>query len=125
MIKEFLKPSELAHFYGVSQGAIYAAIHKGRLKAERQGTRWVIPRSSIHDYARTRYSRAMSRYKDGPLFDRDKGECSVVEAAKALKCHVSCVYHYCRQKMISMKRKGKAYVLNMDEVMRFKETYRK
>jgi hypothetical protein len=118
---DYFKASSLAKLGLMRQTAIYQAITTGRLKAKRENGKLMISRKDFQDYLRLRYDRSRSTFEGQPLFDPDKGECSVRQGAKLLRMEPSNLYYYIRMGYIPAKRKGKAYVLHVDDVQELKK----
>ena len=106
-------------------GAIFLAIKNKRLKATREGLRWWIQKEDLVSYRKNKYSRMRSIYQGKPLFDKEKGEYSITEAAKELGITVAMAYHYVRCKRFPFTRKGVSYVIQIEDVKRFKEELEK
>jgi hypothetical protein len=105
--------------------AIFSAIKSKRLKASREGLRWWILKEDLQAYKKNRYSRAYSKYQGMPLFDKSKGEHSVPETAKLLGSTLPLTYYWVRANRIPSKRKGLSYVIQIEDIISFKNDLQK
>lgn len=91
--EEFTSLSEAAEYARTCRQAIYLAIHKGSLKAEKRLvknkrsrwlTQWVVKKTDLDEYRKTKYSRDKRTFNGQKLFDLDESRVSVLQASKIL-----------------------------------------
>jgi hypothetical protein len=92
-VEEFTSLSEAAKYAHTCRQAIFLAIRKNQLKAEKRviknargnwAEQWVVKRSDLDDYRKSKYNRE-KRVVDGQkLFDIEEDRLSVLHAAKIL-----------------------------------------
>jgi len=122
---EWLTVKEAAKISGVTKFAISAAIENNKLKARGFSNphRWLINPKDLEEYRRNKYSRALSRHNGKLIFDKSKGFYSVSEAAKMLKIPVQKIYYATRIGMLKATRKGVSWVIHIDDIRAYEETY--
>jgi hypothetical protein len=111
--------SEIARYADMQTGAVYAAIRTGKLKAYRKNSHWYITISDFLDYRDRKYSREYSTHEGKPLYDREKGEMSINDAAKIIGISYGATYGHCKSGRLPYKKKGSAYVIDMEELKKF------
>ena len=114
--------TEAAKINQVTRQAIYVAIKQKKLKATKK-TRWEIDLKDLEEYRRNKYSRTKSMFDGELLFDNDKGYYSVNQVAKMLGVPAQKIYYATRTGMIKGTRKGAAWVIDQQELNRYKEEY--
>lgn len=110
---------ETAELLEVTKSAIIHAIRENKLNATKQEGHWIITRRDIKKYYRSRWSRAKSTYLGELLYDKEKGEYSVREAAKVLNCDPQHIYYALRKNKIKSERKNHAWVINIKDIMEY------
>jgi hypothetical protein len=109
-----------ALYMRVSRQAIYWAIRNNKLKAKLLDGKWAIIITDIEEYMNRRYNRHYSIQNGELLFDPNKGELSVKQAAGLLEISIQRLYYYLNKGMIPGLRKNKAWVVMDNEVEKFK-----
>lgn len=119
----------------VTKQAIYMAIKKGRLKAQkmteptkfaRRG-QWVIKKSDLDAYRANKYNREDYKIDGEKVFDIDRGEFSVGQVAKILgemlreSVAVAHIYYLIRMGELKAYRKGWSLVLKKEDVLKIYE----
>lgn len=113
--------NELAKATGYTRIAICKAIAGKRLKAKKDGNIWVVTIKDFDEYYKTRYDRKFSTFEGKPLFDKDQGQYSIIEAAKIIGCCEQDLYYACRVGKMSSTRKGSSWIVQKDEIERYKQ----
>lgn len=114
--------TEAAKINNVTRQAIYVAIKQNKLKATKK-TRWEIDLKDLEEYRMNKYSRAKSMFQGELIFDHMKGHYSVNQAAKLLGVPAQKIYYATRVGHIKGGRRGAAWVINVDEINRYREEY--
>jgi len=120
---QFVSITEAARINGVTRQAIYVAIKQNKLKAKKNETRWTIKLDDLEDYRRNKYSRAKSTYEGELLFDNEKGDYSINQAAKMLGVPTQKIYYATRIGMLKASRKGSAWVVQAEDIKEYREKY--
>jgi len=120
-IEEKFSPGEIAKFHGTTRGAIYIAIKNGKLKGSFSGGKWGVSREDYQEYIKNKHSRKFTRFQGELIFDPEKGDRSVADASKILKMNIHQIYYLCRTKTLPNKKKGHSYVINIEDIMKFKD----
>ncbi len=105
----------------VGKAAIMSAIKKNRLPAIKKEGRWTFNESDLDEYKRTRFDRKFSTFKSMPLYDKEKGEFSITEAAKLLPCPIQHLYYACRVKRIRTFKKKCAWVIKDEDIIEYRK----
>ncbi len=121
--KKIVSITEAARINGVTRQAIYVAIKQKKLKATKDATRWKIHIDDLEDYRKQKYSRTKSMFDGELLFDNKKGFYSVRQVAELLNVPVQKIYYATRIGLIKASRKGAAWVVHIDEVKQYKDSY--
>ena len=110
--------NETLEIHHVSRNAIYAAIRVGRLKASTIKGKLFIYEDDLNAYRRSKYNRDFSRLNGELIFDPEKKELSVPQAAKLSGvCSAKLYYLIARGRIPSIK-KGNAIVLKYDDIQK-------
>lgn len=109
----------------VTLQAIYIAIRKKTLKANRIGKEWMIHEDDLHLYNKTRYSRTKSKQDGQLVYDHLAGNYSPMQLSKLLKKPVQRIYYLMRTGHIKNKKVGNVYVINIHDVKRYLESNEK
>lgn len=120
---QYVSITEAARINNVTRQAIYVAIKQNKLRARKNRTRWQIHLKDLEDYRRSKYSRTKSVFNGELLFDNEKGFFSVNQTAKMLGVPAQKIYYATRVGMLKATRKGSAWVIHIDEIKRYKDTY--
>ena len=115
--------TEAAKINNVTRQAIYVAIKQKKLKAFKDSTRWTISLDDLEQYRQQKYSRAKSLYEGELLFDNKQGFYSVNQAAKMLGVPAQKIYYATRIGLLKAFRKGAAWVIHVNDVNHYRETY--
>ena len=122
-----LKISDAAKFLNLTRQGIYVAVKSGRLKASKVKHRWFVTAEDLKEYRLTRYDRSLSKKEDGSLmFDRKKGEYSVMGLAKILGVPIQRIYYWIYKDYVKYTKVGATYVLevwNLDDPPRIDAPY--
>ena len=121
--RKIVSITEAAHINNVTRQAIYVAIKQGKLKATKGATRWMINLDDLAEYRRQKYSRTKSMFDGELLFDNDKGFYSINQAAKMLGVPAQKIYYATRVGHMKAVRKGAAWVIHMNDLKQYKESY--
>lgn len=115
--------TEAAKINNVTRQAIYVAIKQKKLKASKDATRWTIHLDDLENYRNQKYSRTKSMYAGELLFDNNKGFYSINQAAKVLGVPAQKIYYATRIGLMKAHRKGAAWVVHIDDINLYRETY--
>lgn len=121
--KTIVSITEAAKINNVTRQAIYVAIKQGKLKARKEGTRWLIHIDDLAKYRDEKYSRAKSTFEGELLFDKSKGYYSVNEVAKMCGVPAQKIYYATRVGLLKSTRKGAAWVIHIEDVKEYQESY--
>jgi len=100
----------------ISRQAVYVAILKKRILAEKKAGRWIIESKSLQDYRDHRFCRSKSRREDGDLVYRpERGEYSARQIAEKFDVPVARLYHLMRNNRIPHYRHNAAYVIEVQD----------
>ena len=109
----------------VTRQAIYVAVKKGALKAEKVGNCWKITLKDLNEYRLNKYNRD-KRMIDGELvFSLEKGEYSVQQVSKILSHEIKApfpsqkVYYMVRTGKLPCLKKGSTYVILRKDLAEF------
>ncbi len=115
--------TEAARINNVTRQAIYVAIKQKKLRAIKKSTRWTISVNDLDEYRRQKYSRTKSTFEGELLFDSNKGFYSINGAARMLGVPAQKIYYATRVGLMKATRKGAAWVIHIDEINGYKQTY--
>lgn len=115
--------TEAARINGVTRQAIYVAIKQNKLRAKKETTRWTIHLDDLDAYRNQKYSRSKSTFDGQLLYDNAKGFYSINQVAKMLSVPAQKIYYATRVGLLKASRKGAAWVVHIDDVKEYKETY--
>lgn len=114
--------TEAAEHSHVTRQAIYVAIKKGKMKANKKGTKWFILTKDLEEYRLNKYSRH-NRKVDGELvFDIDKGHYSILQVSKIMSHELrrpypmQRIYYLVHQGKLRAFKKGCAWVIMQEQV---------
>jgi excisionase family DNA binding protein len=116
-----MNTKEAAKHLQVGKAALMTAIKKNRLPALKIEGRWNFTAHDLDEYKRNRFDRKFSTVNDEPLYDKEKGEYSVLEAAKILPCPRQHLYHACRIKKITCTKKRCAWVIKDEDIIEYRK----
>lgn len=111
---------EASQLLGITRHGVLLAIQAKRMKAKKVNNRWMIEPADINDYIFNRWNRDRSIFKGDLKFDPDKGELSIKSAAIRSKIDEQHLYYAIKKGYLPAKRKGKSWVINADEVDKYK-----
>lgn len=115
--------TEAARINHVTRQAIYVAIKQGKLKAHKNASRWTIDLQELENYRKQKYCRSKSTFEGELIFDQMKGFYSVNQVAKLLNVPAQKIYYATRIGCLKATRKGAAWVMHIDDINQYKETY--
>ena len=119
----YLTIKDCAKLKKVTIHAIRSAVRSNKLKAEKNGRRWLIKIKDLFDYEQNKFNRDLSIY-DGKLrFDFNEGELSLRKCCKIYNLNEQQIYYAVRKNKIPAKKKGGTWVLNVGDIERYKEEY--
>ncbi|NGX28852.1 MAG: hypothetical protein K940chlam1_01040 [Candidatus Anoxychlamydiales bacterium] len=121
--KRVVSITEAARLNNVTRQAIYVAIKQRKLRATKDATRWTIDLDDLEDYKKNKYSRKKSMFDGELLFDNSKGYYSINQVAKMLNVPAQKIYYATRVGHLKAYRKGAAWVVHVEEVKEYKESY--
>ena len=121
--KKFVTLSEAARINNVTRQAIYVAIKQKKLRAYKNPTRWIIDIEDLDQYRKLKYSRTKSMHEGELIFDNKKGFYSIQQASKMLNVPYQKIYYATRIGLLKAMRKGSAWVVHMDDLKRYQESY--
>jgi excisionase family DNA binding protein len=121
--KSVLSITEAAEMSNVTRQAIYVAIKLKKLRANKENTRWTIHMNDLDDYRSHRYSRTRSIFQGELLFDNIRGYYSINQTADILNVPAQKIYYATRAGHIKGTRKGAAWVIQDQEIKRYREQY--
>lgn len=120
---QYVSITEAARINNVTRQAIYVAIKQNKLRATKNRTRWTIHLKDLEEYRKTKYSRTKSTYEGELLFNNEEGYFSVNQTAKMLGVPAQKIYYATRVGMLKATRKGSAWVIHVDDIKAYKDTY--
>lgn len=109
--QEVFTTVQASRLMNVTLGAVHQAIKNKRLKAKFNQKKWIIRKSDISEYQKSKYSRSHK-------FSPEKGEFSVSQAASFLKQDPQRIYYLLRQGELKATRNGCSWVISKDELDR-------
>ncbi|HSW70754.1 MAG TPA: helix-turn-helix domain-containing protein [Gammaproteobacteria bacterium] len=121
--KKFVTLSEAAKINDVTRQAIYVAIKQKKLRAYKNPTRWIIDVEDLERYRKLKYSRTKSMHNGELIFDNKKGFYSIQQASKMLNVPYQKIYYATRIGLLKAARKGSAWVVHMDDLKKYQESY--
>ncbi len=121
--KKFVTLSEAAKINDVTRQAIYVAIKQKKLRAYKNPTRWIIDVDDLERYRKLKYSRTKSMHNGELIFDNKKGFYSIQQASKMLNVPYQKIYYATRIGLLKAARKGSAWVVHMDDLKKYQESY--
>ncbi|CAM0117844.1 helix-turn-helix domain-containing protein [Rhabdochlamydiaceae symbiont of Dictyostelium giganteum] len=121
--KKVVSITEAARINNVTRQAIYVAIKQGKLRAQKDATRWTIDLGDLEEYRKHKYSRTKSMFDGELLFDNNKGYYSVNQVAKILGVPAQKIYYATRVGLLKAIRKGAAWVIHSNDVKGYQESY--
>ena len=117
----FVSVSQAAKIKNVTRQAVYLAIKLKRLKAYKIDEKWLIYKKDLQEYDERRYSREFhSSFYGKPIFDDEKGYVSVDKASLIIGVPKQKIYYAIRRRILPAKRKKAAYVLYVEDLMKYK-----
>lgn len=117
--------TEAAKINKVTRQAIYVAIKLNKLKARKETTRWTIHLDDLEAYRKQKYSRSKSTFNGELLFDNKRGYYSVNQVSDMLKVPNQKIYYATRVGHLKAHRKGAAWVVYVEDLKQYQETYLK
>jgi excisionase family DNA binding protein len=105
----YLSIKDAAELMGVTKQALYVALAKKRLKAQKIGRDYRIYEKDLKEYERSRYRRNYAGRKDD--------EISIPEAAKLLNVKPQFLYHATRTGKIKFRKSGYHWLLDLESLI--------
>ncbi len=121
--KKVVSITEAARINNVTRQAIYVAIKQKKLRATKDSTRWTINLEDLEEYRNNKYSRTKSMFDGELLFNNREGYYSVNQVAQMLGVPAQKVYYATRVGHLKAVRRGAAWVIHIDDVKAYKESY--
>ena len=118
---------EAAKMLGVSNQAIYIAVYKGLLFTQRspKNRKIMIKIADLEAYKKSRWLQDNLK-RDGELvFDQSKGIYSVTKTADLLGIPESRIYREVNSGVLKAHKKGKFWVIHIDDIRNYEERYLK
>lgn len=122
-MSEFLRIREAVDLFGFTLSSIYRAVKAGRLRYIKEGGIMMVRKDDLMD--KSRMGPPWARFKvDGKLvYDISNGVVSVPLASKTVGVSYRRLYYGISQGLLPATRVGKAWVLRLEDVERFKAKY--
>lgn len=121
--KKVVSITEAARINNVTRQAIYVAIKQGKLRATKNATRWTIELKDLEEYRKHKYSRAKSTFEGELLYDNNKGYYSINQVSEICDVPAQKIYYATRVGHLQAHRKGAAWVVHVDDVKQYKDSY--
>jgi len=102
---ESMKIMDACRFLGISRAAVYIAVKKGRLKAEKKDGRYSFYLKDLEAYKETKYTRKFMKDKDGNFLYSDQF-LSITESAILLGLPEQRIYYLTRTNRIPHNKYG-------------------
>lgn len=118
---------EAAKMLGVSNQAIYIAVYKGLIFTQRspKNRKIMIKIADLEAYKKSRWLQDNLK-RDGELvFDQSKGIYSVTKTADLLGIPESRIYREVNSGVLKAHKKGKFWVIHIDDIRNYEERYLK
>jgi len=122
---KYVTITEAAKINDVTRQAIYVAIKLNKLRARKETTRWTIHLDDLEAYRQQKYSRTKSVFNGELLFDNNKGYFSINQVARMLKVPAQKIYYATRIGLLKASRKGAAWVIHVEDVKSYAESFLK
>jgi hypothetical protein len=120
---KYISVSEAVAMLGVTPQAVYQAIRRRTLKAKRSNGKIVTSYEWIHEYLKYwRSKQEHSMFNGEKVFNKDKGEYSIIMAAKELGVKPQLLQDMHFEGKIKTYYKGKYIVISKKELERVKES---
>lgn len=123
MPNEFFSLAEAASYSHVTRQAVYVAIRKKVLIAEKRNRQWYIKREDLDEYRSQKYNRDRRKFNDEPVFDMEKGHFSVQQVCKVISAtlkrpySLQHIYYLMRCGKLKAFRKGAAWVIAKEDAI--------
>ncbi len=120
---DFMSLKEAAEYSHVTRQAVYLALKKKALKAEKKGRRWCITRENLDAYRANKYNRDERVLNGQPVFDMSKGEFSVHQVCKVISSTLGRpfprqhLYYLLRTGQLKAFRKGAAWIIEKQDAV--------
>lgn len=105
----------------VTRAAIYTAIKKRNLKAEKKGKNWLLDEKDVEEYLLNKYNPEKKKLDGKPVFDVFEGYYSVQQAAKYISTHLNRsfsfqrIYYLIRTGDLTAYRHGVSWVIKHED----------
>lgn len=120
---KYITIAEAAESLEVSVQAVYQAIRRRNLKAKIKGRRMFTSYEWLREYMEHWASKQEhSRFNGEKVFNKDKGEYSVVMVAQELGVKTQLIHDMCKEGKIKTYRKSTFLIISKEELERVKES---
>lgn len=109
--------SEGADLYNLSRQAIFIAITKGKLKAQKIRGKWRFYQKDWLEYRRQRYDRRFLYRNGRKVYDPENGIISPSMASKIFGVPIQRLYYLIRNHEIPCARSGPSYILDRNYIL--------
>lgn len=128
--EDFLAMKDVIEYAKIGRAAVYAAIKKGRIKAEKHGNFWKVSRQEIDRYRINKYNRDEREINGERIFSVEKGTFSVPQVAKIIHVelkipyNVQRVYHLIRTGQLKCSKCGATFIVKREHLIKLIELER-
>lgn len=112
MSREYLRISELAERYGITNQMLYLLVNEKRIEYIKQDRKIYIKEDSYKKYLDNRWNRDKTKYKGKLVHNNKKFEYSVRQIADMLGLQKQQIYYFIYHGRVPFKKKGSHIVLN-------------
>jgi len=124
-MKECLTLRQVSELHGVTYQSIFLSMKKGKLKAHKEGLRWMVDVNDYRTFKELRYSRSLSRDPEGNLiYSPEEGRYSPVQIASILETPDQNIYYQIRTGRLKCKRIGGVIVIHKNDFQEFLDKYK-
>ena len=113
--------AEASKYLGISRQAIRQAIMQKRINSIKFEGRWRFTTFELDEYKRRKHKREFSIYEGQLLYDKNKGEFSITEAAQILGCPRQHLYYAARCNKIHTTRKRKSWIITTEDIVEYRK----
>lgn len=119
----FFTLQEAADYSHVTKQAVYIALRKGKIKADKDGRKWKISKADLNAYRANKYNRDERIYNGEMVFDMEKGHFSVHQVSKVISSTLGHayppqkIYYFIRTGRLKAFRKGPAWVIAKEDAI--------
>jgi excisionase family DNA binding protein len=109
----YLSIKDVARLMGVTKQAIYVALSKKKLKAQKIGRDYRIYPKDLKEYEQTKYRRQYA--------DKREDEISIAKASEILNVTVQVLYYAAKIGKIKFRRSGRSWFLDIDSLISYQK----